>query len=98
MCTPLRRRRIDRRRQLVPELDLVAVRVLEEDVRLPGTKLAAPQHAPARLLHHLDGNVDVGRIDETKAEMRDAAGAPRTRCPLLEHEHVAAARRLRLDE
>jgi hypothetical protein len=80
------RGRIDRRRELVPELDLVTVRVGEEDVRLSRAELAPAKYATACLLHGSDRRIDVRGVDEAKAELRDPAALAHMLAAFLEHE------------
>lgn len=90
--------RIDRRRQLVPDFDLVAVGVAEEDVRLARNELAVIPDLAARFANRGEGALEVGRSGQPKPEMRDAADPAGLTRLALEHDHVTAARSLRLDE
>ena len=86
-------------RQLVPHLDLVAVRVFEKDIGLARDKLASLGDFPARLLNGACSLVDVPRIRQAEAEVSDAAGlSDLVALADLENNDVLAAGRLRLDE
>src|SRR6185436_13486262 len=85
-------------RQLVPDLDLVAVRVMADEVGLAGAEFALLGHRAAGRFHGGRGDVDVCWVDETEAEVDDATLAAGALLVLLEHQHVAAPRRLQLHE
>src|SRR6185369_3694209 len=91
-------RRINRRRRLVPDLDFVAVRVGEEDIGLAGAEFALAQDGATGLFDRLRCGPDVGRIGEAEAEVGDAPGLADPLLAFFEYQHVAAARRLRLDQ
>src|SRR5262245_37117267 len=90
--------RIDRRGQFVPDFDLVAVGIGREEIWLAGHKLAVLVDPAAGLLLRASGGVDVLRMLEPEAEVRDSAGGAGAFLLLLEHEDVARSGRLKLDE
>src|SRR5262245_26552215 len=90
--------RIDRCWQFVPDLDLVAVRIGREQIRLARHELAPLLDFPAGSLHRARRRADVLRTLEAKTEVRDAARLARLLLLLLEHEHVARSRGLQLNE
>src|SRR2546427_5530810 len=93
------RRRIHGRRQLVPNLDLVPVRIGGEDVRLTRTEFALALDDSAGALDRARGPIDVRRPQEAEPEVRDAAGLAGFRpLRLLEHDDVTGPGRLDLNE
>src|SRR6266566_339111 len=86
------------RRQLVPHFDFVPVGISKEDVRLSGDELAAVLYPATRALYRGNGLVDVARVGQAEAEVLDTAGSSDSISPLLEHQNVACARCLRLEE
>jgi hypothetical protein len=81
----------------MPDLDLVAVWIGEEDVGFPGTELTVAANAAAGRFDGLDGSRDVGGFRQPEAEVRHASRLAGM-SSALEDEHVAAAGRLCLDE
>src|SRR5262245_29952480 len=90
--------RIDRCWQLVPEFDLVTVGIGGKDVWLTGYKLALLFHAPAGLLHGLDGASNVGGAPKPETEVGNPARRSSALSPALKHDDVARARGLELHE
>ena len=74
----------------MPDLDLVAVGIAAEHIRLAGAELAAAENLTAGALDRACGLVDVVRIHQAKAEMRDAAGTAGVPRLLLEDQDVPA--------
>src|SRR5712692_10591796 len=72
---------------LEPDLDLVAVGVVDVRVRLAWGELAATDDLPAGLLHCFDGSVDVGGSGQPEAEMIDAAALAGA-LPPFEHQAI----------
>ena len=92
------REAVDGGRQLVPDLDLVAIRIGREQVRFAGHELALILHRPAGSRHRAGGGADVFGILQPEAKMRDPAGLAGALGFLLEDDHVARTRRLQLRE
>src|SRR5712671_4686378 len=86
------------RRQFVPDLHLVPIRIGEEDVRLSGNELAPVLDLSARALDGAHGLVDVARVSQTEPKVLDAAGASYVVGALLQDQNVARSGCLRLDE
>src|SRR5439155_23411925 len=84
--------------ELVPDLQFIANGVGREQVWLAGAEVTLAENVAAGVLHLPGSGVDVGGIMQPEAEMNDATGLSGLRLSLLEHEHVPAAGRLRLDE
>src|SRR5262245_2244420 len=89
---------IDRGGLLEPDLDLVAVEIGREEIRLAGHELALFLDGPAGFLHRSRGGGDVLRIAEPETEVRDAADLPCLLLVFFEDQHVACAGRLQLHE
>lgn len=73
------RRRIDRRGDLVPDLDLVTVGITEEDVRFTGHEFTGVRDGAAGGTNRFTGAPDVARSPETESEVGDAAFFPALR-------------------
>ena len=89
---------VDGRRQLVPDLELVPVRIDREQVGLARHELSLLADRSAGAFDRLPGGVDLVGRHQPESKVGDAsrpAGALRR---LLEHEHVAGAGRLQLGE
>jgi len=91
-------RRINPRRELVPDLEQIAIAVARVQVRLAWTKITLLLDHSTGGNHALRCRVDRRRVDETKSKMRDSAGLADVALASLKHQHVARAGRLRLDE
>ena len=93
------RRRIDRRRQLVPDFYLVPVRIGSEDVRLSRTEFSLTRDGATGTLDRSCRPIDISGTVEAESEMRNAARCAGLRCVrLFEHDDVARSGRLHLDE
>src|SRR5262249_39509534 len=90
--------RIDGRRDLIPDLNFVTVRIVEEDVRFARNELALLTDDSAGFLNGLAGLLDVGRPSQPKAEMGNTSGLSGIPGFALEHEHVTTSWRLRLNK
>src|ERR1700694_3210936 len=86
------------RRQFVPYLHLVPIRIGEENVRLSRNEFAPVLDLPARALDGGHGFIDIARGRQTEPEVLDATGGSDVVGALFEHEGVAGAWGLRLDE
>src|SRR2546427_756480 len=82
---------------LVPDFDLIAIRVVDIRVREPGGELAAAEEPAAGALDFLHGGVDVLGADEPEPEVLDASGGAGGFGLALEGKDVVAARSLDLD-
>src|SRR3970282_839276 len=80
---------------LIPNFDLVSVRILYVHIRQSRRELPAPQNSCAGCDGRCDGVVDLGRFDQAKPEMADTAHLTGFRA-LDEREHVFLARPERL--
>src|SRR5688500_1187200 len=85
-------------RDLVPDFQQVAVAVAGEQVRLARTEFALLHHRSAGRFDRSGRGRNVGWIGEAKSEVSDRAGTATTLRRPLEHENVASAGRLRLQE
>src|SRR5207245_5708743 len=83
---------------LEPDLNFVAIRIGDVSVGEAGSELATTEQAPSGAFDLGNGTVDVGGVDEPKAEMRDAATETGRGGVLGEGEDVVPTRRLRVDE
>lgn len=92
------RPRIDRRRQLVPDLHRISIQVAHERIGFAGNELARFEKGSAGALHSVDGVCDRGRVHQAEAEVGDVAASSAGSRRSLEHEDVAGPRRLCLDE
>jgi len=91
-------RRINRRRQLVPNFDFVAVGIGKEDIRFAGHKFPVIANRAASGANRGQRLTDVSRATEPKPEVYDAAGPASLARLALEDQNVPTARRLSLDE
>jgi hypothetical protein len=94
---------VDGSRELVPDLDLVAVEIPAEEVRLARTEFAAAKDGPASGLDRLGGGVDVVGAYEPEAEVSDTGrladrAALGGRLSALEDQRVTVAGGLHLHE
>src|SRR6185503_18668113 len=90
--------RIDLGRDLVPDLDFVAVGIVEEEVRLAGDELAALLDGSTRFPHDILRVLNVLRPLQTKSKVHHAARLSCLPRLALEDDHVATAWRLDLNE
>src|SRR4029453_10217366 len=88
-------RRVDWSRQFVPDLHIVAIWILEEDVWLARNELAVLAHFAARCANGCQSSLDVCSAFQPEAEVSHAAGLTSVPRLALKDEHVAAAPRLR---
>jgi len=58
---------------LVPDLNLIAIRIVHVSKRKTRSELTAPSNFAARTLNFPNRRIDVARINETKAKMAEAA-------------------------
>src|SRR5262245_40555809 len=91
-------RRIDRRRRLVPDLDLVALEIQRKKIRLAGRKFAASQDFSASAFNGCGGRVDVRGVGQAKPEMENSSSPPGVAAALFDHDDVTTARSLQLHE
>src|SRR2546423_2112057 len=82
---------------LEPDFDPVSVEISGEQIGLPGNELAALKNLAPCVPHGFRGGLDVFGINEAEPEMRDAFHLADMPPVLLEHDHVAATGRLRLN-
>jgi hypothetical protein len=90
--------RVDWRRQLVPDFDLIPIRVAAEQVGFPWAELALAQNPATGAFHGPRCGADIRRIYETETEVSYSAWFSSPLARLLKHKHVAAPRCLSLDE
>jgi hypothetical protein len=83
---------------LEPDLNLVTIRIGDVRVGKTWSELTATEKTPSGALDLTDGLVDVVRVHEPKAEMRDAANRAGGAGVLGERENVVPPRGLRVDE
>src|SRR5438874_9603174 len=89
---------IHRSRQLIPNLDLVAVGITEEQVWLARTKLTMADDISPGSFHGPQRQFNIGGIEQPKTEMGDSSGQTSPGCSLLKDENVPGAGRLRLNK
>jgi hypothetical protein len=94
----LSRLRINRCRQLVPNLQLITVWVPTKQIRFARAKLSLAENRSSGCFDSSHGPLDVCAIDKTKGKMHDSSGASGQIWISLKHKHVARARGLRLNE
>jgi len=90
--------RVNRCRQLVPNLQLIAVWIPTKQIRFARAKLSLAENSASGCFDSSHGPLDVCGIDKTKAKMHDASSASGQIWISLKHKHVARARGLRLNE
>ena len=94
----LSRLRINRCRQLVPNLQLITVWVPTKQIRFARAKLALAENSSSGCFDSSHGPLDVCGINKTKAKMHDASSASGQLWISLKQEHVARTGSLHLNE
>ena len=79
---------------LVPELDLVAIRVGNDGEGCAWSVMSAPHEAPARTFDLDHRRVDIGRVRQTESEVDDAAALSRVRSSAVQRDDIVLARRI----
>jgi hypothetical protein len=83
---------------LIPNLDLVAIRVGDVGVGAARTKFAPPEQLATGALDFLDGRVDVPRWNKPEAEVWDTSWLAGARRMLVKRDDILAARRPGVDQ
>src|SRR5262249_11730875 len=92
------RRRIDRRGQLIPDFDFVAVGIRREEVWLTRHEFPLLSDRAPGFLHRAGRRADVFGLLQPESKMGDAAGLAGVPRALLQHDDVARPGRLQLRE
>jgi hypothetical protein len=81
----------------MPDFDFIAIGIREEEIRLTWAECALAQDCPTSLFHCLNRCFNLRRINQPKAEVRDATDLTDTWCVLVKYQHITTAGGLSLD-
>jgi hypothetical protein len=82
----------------MPDLNLVAIQIGEEDIRLAWAEFTLAQDCPTSTLNGLYRQRDICWIDQPEAEVHDPTCVANTWRVFVEHKHIAAIWSLRLND